>query len=54
MKTMRIEMVVYYEMQDTTTIEEAADVVLDLAEQGGLKINSYEAVIIKDEPDDMI
>jgi len=53
MKTMRMEMVVYYEMQDTTTKEEAEDVVLDLAEQGGLSIVSYKAEIIKDEPDDV-
>lgn len=51
MKTMRMEMVVYYEMQDSTTKEEAKDVVIDLAEMGGLKIVSYKADIVKDEPD---
>ena len=51
MKTMRMEMVVYYEMQDSTTKEEAEDVIIDLAEIGGLKIVSYKADIVKDEPD---
>ena len=52
MKTIRMEMVVYYEAQDSTTKEEAEDVIIDLAEMGGLKVVSYKAEIVKDEPDE--
>lgn len=54
MKMVRIEMVVYYEAQDSTTVEEAKDVVVDLAEMNGLNIKSSKAELIWDKPDEEI
>jgi len=51
MKMVRVEMVVYYEAQDTTTVEEAKDVVVDLAEMNGLNIQFSKAELIWDKPD---
>ena len=53
MKMVRIEMVVYYEAQDSTTVEEAKDVVVDLAEMNGLKIKFSKAELIWDKPDEI-
>lgn len=47
-------MVVYYEAQDSTTVEEAKDVVVDLAEMNGLNIKSSKAELIWDKPDEEI
>lgn len=52
MKTIRMEVVIYYEAQDSTTKEEAEDVILDLIEHGGLHVTTYKAEVIKDDPDD--
>jgi len=51
MKLVRVEMVVYYEAQDSTSVEEAKDVVLDLAEMNGLNIQFCKAELIWDKPD---
>ena len=51
MKMVRVEMVVYYEAQDATTVEEAKDVVIDLAEMNGLKVQFSQAELIWDKPD---
>jgi len=52
MKMVRVEMVVYYEAQDSTTVEEAKDVVVDLAEMNGLKVQFSKAELIWDKPDE--
>lgn len=52
MKMVRVEMVVYYEAQDATTVEEAKNVVVDLAEMNGLNIQFSKAELIWDKPDD--
>ena len=52
MKTIRMEVVIYYEVQDSTTQEEAEDVILDVIEQGGFKWACYKAEVVKDDPDD--
>ena len=44
-------MVVYYEAQDSTTVEEAKDVVVDLAQKNGLNIQFSQAELIWDKPD---
>ena len=54
MKMVRVEMVVYYEAQDATTVEEAKDVVVDLAEMNGLNIQFSKAELIWDKPDEEI
>ena len=54
MKMVRVEMVVYYEAQDSTTVEEAKDVVVDLAEMNGLNIQFSKAELIWDKPDEEI
>ena len=51
MKMVRVEMVVYYEAQDATSVEEAKDVVVDLAEMNGLNIQFSKAELIWDKPD---
>lgn len=51
MKMVRVEMVVYYEAQDSTTVEEAKDVVVDLAQKNGLNIQFSQAELIWDKPD---
>lgn len=53
MKMVRVEMVVYYEAQDSTTVEEAKDVVVDLAEMNGLKVQFSQAELIWDNPDEV-
>lgn len=52
MKMVRVEMVVYYEAQDGTTVDEAKDVVVDLAEMSGLRITFSKAELIWDKPDE--
>lgn len=52
MKTIRMEVVIYYEAQDSTTKEEAENVILDALEQGGIKYAFYKAEVVKDDPDD--
>ena len=54
MKMVRIEMVVYYEAQDTTTVEEAKNVVVDLAKINGLNIQFSKAELVWDKPDEEI
>lgn len=54
MKMIRVEMVVYYEAQDATTVEEAKNVVVDLAEMNGLNIQFSKAELIWDKPDEEI
>ena len=53
MKMVRVEMVVYYEAQDSTTVEEAKDVVVDLAQMNGLNIQFSQAELIWDKPDEI-
>ena len=53
MKMVRVEMVVYYEAQDSTTVEEAKDFVVDLAEKNGLNIQFSQAELIWDNPDEI-
>lgn len=52
MKTIRMEVVIYYEVQDSTTKEEAEEVILDAIEQGGFKSACYKSEVVKDDPDD--
>lgn len=52
MKTIRMEVVIYYEVQDSTTKEEAEEVILDAIEQGGIKFACYKSEVVKDDPDD--
>ena len=52
MKMVRVEMVVYYEAQDSTTVEEAKDVVVDLAKMNGLNIQFSQAELVWDNPDE--
>lgn len=52
MKTIRMEVVIYYEAQDSTTQEEAEGVILDVLEQGGFKAACYKSEVVKDDPDD--
>lgn len=52
MKTIRMEVVIYYDVQDSTAQEEAEDVILDLLDQGGFKFACYKAEVVKDDPDD--
>ena len=54
MKMVRVEMVVYYEAQDATSVEEAKDVVVDLAKMNGLSIQYSKAELIWDKPDEEI
>lgn len=54
MKIVRVEMVAYYEAQDTTSVEEAKDVVVDLAKRNGLNIQSSKAELVWDKPDEEI
>ena len=51
MKTIRMEVVIYYEVQDSTTQEEAEDVILEAIEQGGFKSACYKSEVVKDAPD---
>lgn len=51
MKMVRVEMVVYYEAQDSTNVEEAKDFVVDLAQKNGLNIQFSQAELIWDKPD---
>lgn len=53
MKTIRMEVVIYYEAQDSTTKEEAEDAILDLIEQSGLKYASCKAEVVKDYPNEV-
>jgi len=52
MKTIRMEVVIYYEVQDSTTQEEAEDVMLEAIEKGGFKFACYKSDVVKDDPDD--
>jgi hypothetical protein len=52
MKMVRVEMVVYYEAQDSTTVEEVKDVVVDLAKMNGLNIQFSKAELVWDNPDE--
>ena len=46
----RVEMIVYYEAQDSTTVEEAKNIVVDLAETNGLNVQFSQAELIWDNP----